>query len=164
MGLISWIKSIYYNNKLDNADRNYLAGDIYEAESLYLDILYTQPDAAEHLAKMYFEVGKSSKDELTYLDKLRSLLSDTSFGKEKVSSYLVRLVLHIERTADALFNNHDYTKASKYLKAIECDNRGNTYLPRNIVCILFMPTFMPLSMSTLTKHHWTRSMIIVNLA
>lgn len=130
MGLISWIKSIYYNNKLDNADRNYLAGDIYEAESLYLDILYTQPDAAEHLAKMYFEVGKSSKDELTYLDKLRSLLSDTSFGKENVSSYLVRLVLHIERTADALFNNHDYTKASKYLKAIECDNRGNTYFAK----------------------------------
>lgn len=65
MGLISWIKDIYYNNKLDKADCKYLAGDIYEAESIYLDILYTQPDAAEHLAKMYFEVGKSNKGELT---------------------------------------------------------------------------------------------------
>lgn len=126
MGLISWIKDIYYNNKLDKADCKYLAGDIYEAESIYLDILYTQPDAAEHLAKMYFEVGKSNKDELTYLGKLRSLLSDTSFAKKEVSSYLVRLVLHIERTADALFCNHDYPKAYKYLTAIKVDNRDNT--------------------------------------
>lgn len=126
MGLISWIKDIYYNNKLDKADCKYLAGDIYEAESIYLDILYTQPDAAEHLAKMYFEVGKSNKDELTYLGKLRSLLSDTSFGKKEVSSYLARLVLHIERTADALFCDHDYPKAYKYLTAIKVDNRDNT--------------------------------------
>lgn len=64
MGLISWIKSIYYNKKLDNADRNYLAGDIYEAESLYLNILYTQPDAAEHLAKCILRSASQARTNL----------------------------------------------------------------------------------------------------
>ena len=126
MGLISWIKDTYYNHKLDNADSAYQAKDISEAERIYQEILDKQPEAAEHLAKMYYEVGKSHNDELSYLSKLKSLLSNTTFGKDQVSTYLNQLVSHIEKVADQLFKNQDYNKAYKYLKAIDLDKRGDS--------------------------------------
>lgn len=126
MGLISWIKNTYYNHKLKNADSAYQTKDIAEAERIYQEILDKQPEAAEHLAKMYYEVGKSRNDELFYLTKLKSLLSNTNYGKDNVSSYINQLVLHIEKVADLLFKNRDYNKAYKYLKAIELDKRGDS--------------------------------------
>lgn len=126
MGLISWIKDTYYNHKLDNADSAYQAKDISEAERIYQEILDKQPEAAEHLAKMYYEVGKSHSDELSYLSKLKSLLSNTTFGKDQVSTYLNQLVFHIEKVADQLFKNQDYNKAYRYLKAIGLDKRGDS--------------------------------------
>ena len=126
MGLISWLKDTYYNHKLDNADSAYQAKDISEAERIYQEILDKQPEAAEHLAKMYYEVGKSHNDELSYLSKLKSLLSNTTFGKDQVSTYLNQLVSHIEKVADQLFKNQDYNKAYKYLKAIDLDKRGDS--------------------------------------
>ena len=126
MGLISWIKDAYYNHKLDNADSAYQSNDISEAERIYHEILDKQPDAVEHLAKMYYEVALSRKDELYYLKCLKSLLSKVSLGKEKVSLYKVRLVSRIESAAELYFKNKDYNKASRYLKAIEFDKRGDS--------------------------------------
>lgn len=126
MGLISWIKDAYYNHKLDNADSAYHSNDIPEAERIYLEILDKHPDAAEHLAKMYYEVAHSRKDELLYLSSLKSLLSKTTIGKEKVSMYKTRLVSDIETAADSYFRNTDYSKASRFLKAIELDKRGDS--------------------------------------
>ncbi len=126
MGPISWVKDTYYNHKLDNADSAYQAKDITKAESIYQDILDKQPEAAEHLAKMYSEVGKSHNDELSYLAKLNSLLSNTTFGKYQVSTYLNQLVLHIERVAEQLFKGSDYNKAYKYLNAIDLDKRDDS--------------------------------------
>lgn len=100
MGLVSWIKDTYYNHKLDNADAAYRVKDISGAERIYKEILNNQPDAAEHLAKMYCEVGKSSKkngvkEKLVYFNKLGLLHAETSFGKKQVASYLTQLVSHI---------------------------------------------------------------------
>lgn len=126
MGLISWIKDKYYNHKLDNADSAYQSKDIPKAERIYQEILNYHPEAAERLAKMYFEVAKSQSDELSYLGKLKSLLSKTSNKSEKVSIYLIKLVSHIENAAELYFNNKDFNKASRYLKAIELDKRGDS--------------------------------------
>ena len=126
MGIISWIKDTYYNHKLDNADSAYHSSDIPEAERIYLEILDKHPDAAEHLAKMYYEVAHSRKDELLYLSSLKSLLSKTTIGKEKVTMYKTRLVSDIETAADSYFRNADYSKASRFLKAIELDKRGDS--------------------------------------
>lgn len=126
MGLISWVKDTYYNHKLDNADSAYLSKDIAKAERIYQEILGKQPKASEHLAKMYYEVGKSRNDELVYLAKLKSLLSNTTLGKDKVSFYHNQLVLIIDKVAEKLFKNRDYNKAYKYLKAIDFDKRGDS--------------------------------------
>lgn len=126
MGLISWIKNKYYNHKLDNADSAYQSKDILKAERIYLEILDHHPNAIEHLAKMYFEVAISQQDELSYLSKLKSLLSKVSNGKEIISMYLAKLVSHIENAAEHYFNNRDFTKASTFLKAIELDKSGDS--------------------------------------
>lgn len=127
MGLISWIKDAYYNHKLDNADSAYYQlKDIHKAEGIYLELLDKHPDTAEHLARMYYYVAISDKDELTYLNKLKSLQTKTSNETEAVSSYLLKLVSHIEEAADLYFKNCDYNKAYKYLKSIELDKKGDT--------------------------------------
>lgn len=126
MGLISWIKDTYYNHKLDNADSAYQAKDIVEAERIYQEILNKQPEATEHLAKMYYEVGLTSNDKLSYLAKLKYLFSNPTLEKGVISSYLNQLVLYIEKVAEQLFKDRDYNKAYKYLKAIEFDKRGDT--------------------------------------
>lgn len=126
MGLISWIKDTYYNHKLDNADSAYQRKDLAEAERIYQEILDKHPEAYEHLAKMYYEVGLTSNDKLSYLAKLKSLFSNPTLEKGVISSYLNQLVLHIERTAEQLFNECDYNKAYKYLKAIELDKRSDS--------------------------------------
>lgn len=125
MRLFFWIKDTYYNYKLDKADSAFQAKDIIEAERIYQEILDKQPNASEHLAKMYYELGKFHNDELSYLSKLRSLLSNTTFEKDKVSSYLNQLVVHIEMVSEQLFKNRDYNKAYQYLKAIDHDKRDD---------------------------------------
>lgn len=132
MGFFTWIKDTYYDHKLDNADSAYQAKDIVEAERIYQEILNKQPKAAEHLAKMYYEVGKSRNDELSYIAKLKNLLSTTRFGKDEVTSYLNQLVLYREKVAEQLFKNRDYNKAYEYLKAIDLDKRGDANFAKKI--------------------------------
>ena len=126
MGLTSWIKDIYYNHLLENADSAYQLGNISKAEEIYLKILRKQQNAAEHLAKMYFELATSKENKLQYLSKLKSLLSKATLGKDRASNYLESLILHIENVADEHFTKGNYNKASKYLKSIELDKTGDS--------------------------------------
>ena len=126
MGLITWIKDKYYNHILNSADELYASNDISRAEQIYMDILGKQPDAAEHLAKMYCEIAESGKDELENLSKIKNLLARAPFGKNDLIPYHTRVVRHIEATADNDFKNKKYARASRFLKAIEIDKRGNT--------------------------------------
>ena len=105
MGLITWIKDKYYNHILNSADELYASDDISRAEQIYMDILGKQPDAAEHLAKMYCEIAESGKDELKNLSKIKDLLARVPFGKNDLIPYHTRVVRHIEATADNDFKN-----------------------------------------------------------
>lgn len=137
MGLITWIKDKYYNHILNSADELYASNDISRAEQIYMDILGKQPDAAEHLAKMYCEIAESGKDELENLSKIKNLLARAPFGKNDLIPYHTRVVRHIEATADNDFKNKKYARASRFLKAIEIDKRGNTaFAQKNRICSL----------------------------
>lgn len=138
MGLITWIKDKYYNHILNSADELYASNDISRAEQIYMDILGKQPDAAEHLAKMYCEIAESGKDELENLSKIKNLLARAPFGKNDLIPYHTRVVRHIEATADNDFKNKKYARASRFLKAIEIDKRGNTaFAQKNRICSLY---------------------------
>lgn len=139
MGLITWIKDKYYNHRLNSADELYKSGDISEAEQIYMDILDKQQDAAEHLAKMYCEIAVSGKNELVNLSKIKNLLSRAPFGKNVLIPYHTRMVRHIEATADNDFKNKNYARASRFLKAIEIDKRGNTaFAQKNRIYSLYV--------------------------
>lgn len=139
MGLITWIKDKYYNHILNSADELYASNDISRAEQIYMDILGKQPDAAEHLAKMYCEIAESGKDELENLSKIKYLLARAPFGKNDLIPYHTRVVRHIEATADNDFKNKKYARASRFLKAIEIDKRGNTaFAQKNRICSLYV--------------------------
>lgn len=139
MGLITWIKDKYYNHILNSADELYASNDISRAEQIYMDILGKQPDAAEHLAKMYCEIAESGKDELENLSKIKNLLARAPFGKNDLIPYHTRVVRHIEATADNDFKNKKYARASRFLKALEIDKRGNTaFAQKNRICSLYV--------------------------
>lgn len=139
MGLITWIKDKYYNHILNSADELYASNDISRAEQNYMDILGKQPDAAEHLAKMYCEIAESGKDELKNLSKIKDLLARVPFGKNDLIPYHTRVVRHIEATADNDFKNKKYARASRFLKAIEIDKRGNTaFAQKNRIYSLYV--------------------------
>lgn len=139
MGLITWIKDKYYNHILNSADELYASNDISRAEQIYMDILGKQPDAAEHLAKMYCEIAESGKDELKNLSKIKDLLARVPFGKNDLIPYHTRVVRHIEATADNDFKNKKYARASRFLKAIEIDKRGNTaFAQKNRIYSLYV--------------------------
>lgn len=139
MGLITWIKDKYYNHILNSADELYASNDISRAEQIYMDILGKQPDAAEHLAKMYCEIAESGKDELKNLSKIKDLLARVPFGKNDLIPYHTRVVRHIEVTADNDFKNKKYARASRFLKAIEIDKRGNTaFAQKNRIYSLYV--------------------------
>ena len=139
MGLITWITDKYYNHRLNSADDLYKSGDISEAEQIYMDILDKQQDAAEHLAKMYCEIAVSGKNELVNLSKIKNLLSRAPFGKNVLIPYHTRMVRHIEATADNDFKNKNYARASRFLKAIEIDKRGNTaFVQKNRIYSLYV--------------------------
>ena len=139
MGLITWIKDKYYNHILNSTDELYASNDISRAEQIYMDILGKQPDAAEHLAKMYCEITESGKDELKNLSKIKDLLARVPFGKNDLIPYHTRVVRHIEATADNDFKNKKYARASRFLKAIEIDKRGNTaFAQKNRIYSLYV--------------------------
>lgn len=139
MGLITWIKDKYYNHILNSADELYASNDISRAEQIYMDILGKQPDAAEHLAKMYCEITESGKEELKNLSKIKDLLARVPFGKNDLIPYHTRVVRHIEATADNDFKNKKYARASRFLKAIEIDKRGNTaFAQKNRIYSLYV--------------------------
>lgn len=126
MGLITWIKDKYYNHRLSCADKLCSSNNFSEAEQIYKEILENLPEAAEHLAKMYYDIAISGKSELENLSKMKSLLARAPLGNDRLKSYHSKLVAHVENTAERAFLNKNYEKASRFLKAIEIDKRNNT--------------------------------------
>lgn len=121
MGLISWVKSHYYNHILDNADSAFQNGDIVTAEEEYQKILDKLPDAAAHLAALYESVGKSKGEEPKFLKKIKELHPIDVYSFKEIVKTISKLEEHINKKAESLFASRDYIKASAYLASIESD-------------------------------------------
>lgn len=63
MGLISYIKNLYYDNRLKKADKMLAEGLSSEAENIYISILDKQPLAAVKLASFYYTLSQSANVE-----------------------------------------------------------------------------------------------------
>ena len=112
MGLISWIKSKYYDHKLNDADSQLAKGNIEKAEEIFRSILGKQDDAVIHLAKLY--VSNSDSKELK-IKRLRDIEDLKEFVDEfNTSDYQKELnshVANIYHLALQAFNSKDYSGA-----------------------------------------------------
>ena len=63
MGLISYIKNLYYDSRLKKADKLLIEGLSSEAENIYVSILDKQPLAAVRLASYYYTLSQSANVE-----------------------------------------------------------------------------------------------------
>lgn len=119
MGLICWIKSKYYNHKLENADKKLANGNISKAEDIYRSILGKQNEAVVHLANLY--VSNSNSKDLK-LQKLREIEELKEFVDTTNSSdYQKELNCHINniyQLAQQLFNSKDYSGAVTLIESI----------------------------------------------
>lgn len=119
MGLISWIKSKYYDHKLNNADSQLAKGNIEKAEEIFRSLLDKQDDAVIHLANLY--VFNSDSKELK-IKRLRDIEDLGEFVNEFNSSdYQKELNSHVSNIynlAQQVFNSKDYSGAVSLFNSI----------------------------------------------
>lgn len=119
MGLISWIKSKYYDHKLNSADNQLAKGNIENAENIFRTLLGKQHDAVIHLAKLY--VTNSNSKELK-IKRLRQIEDLKEFVDGLHSSdYQMELNSHVSniyQLAQQVFNSKDYSGAVSLIDSI----------------------------------------------
>jgi len=80
MGLISFVKNIYYNNKLNNAIKQSIVKDYSQAEAGFTELIPKHPEAVTELAKLYLKQAHEQSDFLNYCQK--SLNCESKLVKE----------------------------------------------------------------------------------
>lgn len=119
MGLISWIKTKYYNHKLSQADKSASNGDFAQAKLIYESLLGKQPLADAHLAKMLVDNASSASEKLDVLKRLLELRYDVSEeSKSDFNSTLNKHVSSIETLASHSFSSENYKDAVDLIVSI----------------------------------------------
>lgn len=101
MGLVSYFRNLYYENRLKKADNLLNDGRTSEAESFYLYLLDKHPLAASRLAEYYMSLSseKYVKNDIVLFKKVVDLKSNSG-GVCDITSYEAILKKHIEYIAD----------------------------------------------------------------
>jgi hypothetical protein len=87
MGLISFVKNIYYNNKLNNAIKQSIVRDYSQAEAGFTELISKHPEAVTELAKLYIKQAHEQSDFLNYCQKALSCESKLVKGISNKTSY-----------------------------------------------------------------------------
>lgn len=102
MGLISYFRNLYYENRLKKADNLLNDGRASEAESYYLYLLDKHPQAASRLADYYFSLSseKNVKNDVALFRKSVDLISNSG-GVCDIASYENILKKHIDYISES---------------------------------------------------------------
>lgn len=132
MGLISWIKTKYYNYKLSQADKSVANKDFARAELIYESLLGKQPLADAHLAKMLADNASSVSDKLDVLRRLLELRKTVSLESNvDFSTTLNKHVSSIESLASSCFSTGNYKDAVDLIVSI-CNFRDGKQYSDNV--------------------------------
>lgn len=125
MGLVSWIKTKYYDHKLKQADKSVINRDFSRAQQIYESLLGKQPLAYAHLAKMLVNNASSVSEKL---DVLRRLLEfNQNVSEESIADFKSTMDKHIwsiEKLAEQCFSAENYKDAVDLIVSIN-DFRNN---------------------------------------
>lgn len=120
MGIISWVKTKYYNHKLRQADKLATNRDFSRALKIYESLLGKQPLAYAHLAKMLVDNASSVSEKLDVLSRLVQLRNEvneeSSLG---FNSTLESFVTSIESLAVQCFSAGNYKHAVDLIVSIK---------------------------------------------
>ena len=100
MGLISYFRNLYYDNRLKKADELLSEGRSSEAESYYLYLVDKHPQAACRLAEYYMSLssGNNANNDVSLYKKVVDLKKDSE-GIRDVVSFETILKKHVEYIA-----------------------------------------------------------------
>ena len=112
MGLISYIRDLYYDNKLKKADLLLDDGRTSEAEDAYLAIIDKHPQAACKLAEYYLSLSSSATvlNDISLFNKTFELKSNSAnvYDSTSFEPLLTRFVKHIQDRANRCFESGQY--------------------------------------------------------
>ena len=128
MGLISWIKTKYYNHKLSQADKYAANRDFAQAQLIYESLLGKQPLADAHLAKMLVDNASSVSEKLDVLRQLLELRQTVSEESNvDFNSMLNMHVSSIESLASGCFSAENYKDAVDLIVSIRDFRKDKQY-------------------------------------
>lgn len=122
MGLVSYIKDLYYNSRLNKASNLLSEGRSSEAEKILTSILDKHPMAAAKLAEYYYSLSKSADvaKTVTLFEKILSIESKGGklYDAKAYNSVLSKTVNDILSKAQKYFASSSYANCSALLSSI----------------------------------------------
>lgn len=135
MGLIGWIKSKYYNHRMNVANKHVANGDISEAELVYQKIIDKHDDAPICLAELYLNNAQDNNLKIQRLKQIEDLRNEVV--EDKMCDFTKILKSHVSNItsqADILFAAKDYIWAVKLSESVydyfKSDEKYNDKLHR----------------------------------
>lgn len=112
MGLISWIKNKYYDNKLAYANKQVAKHNFSKAEELLTSLLGKQTQAVVDLSSLYVQrvtTVQSQVDTLNKIVALKQYVTDTN--RERYTKVLSDYISTLQSNAAQLFDKKHYADA-----------------------------------------------------
>lgn len=129
MGLVSYFRNLYNDNKLKKAERLLAEGRTVDAEYTFLSIVDKHPLAAIKLAEYYLSLSSSAtiKDDISLFKKTVELKKDGAdvYDPALFEPLLSQYIKHIQERANGCFESGQY-KECHSLTSILKETRTNT--------------------------------------
>lgn len=136
MGLISYFQNLYYDNRLNKADRLLAEGNASEAERIYYSMVYKHPQAACKLAEYYLNMSLSSNvnDEISLFRRTIELRNNgvNIYDVSTFESIFSRFVTHVKNRTKTSFESGNYNDS--YSLASVLKETGNSSSEDNVLC------------------------------
>ena len=129
MGLISYFRNLYYDNKLKKAERQLAEGRTVDAEYTFISIVDKHPLAAIKLAEHYLSLSSSAtiKDDISLFKKTVELKKDGTdvYDSASFEPLLSQYIKHIRDRANGCFESGQY-KECHSLTSVLKETRTNS--------------------------------------
>ena len=138
MGLISFVKNIYYNSKLNNAIKQTIVKDYSQAEAGFTELIPKHPEAVTELAKMYFNQAHEQSDFLNYCQKALDCESKLVNEISNKTSYLVikEEILKLNHNQFKIFySESNYKRALEFSNLLFNHKKDESFIKEHYKCL-----------------------------
>ena len=134
MGLITYFKDLYYNNKLNKANQLLLSGKAADAELILVSLVDKHPLAASKLAEYYLSLSQSTdvKNDISYFNKTLALKSKGAkvYDATIYNNVVINYIKHIRERASSCYASGAYEDCSSLTMALQAASNAS---PNDVV-------------------------------